>query len=255
MKSCAFTRRGVLEVALLGAGVLMWPPAAGWAADPDPQHRPELELPWIAENPTAVPVRVSVAHPMEPDHFIQVIEVVVETDPVPHKGTYRFTPANGQAWVSFPMRSGRGGLVAAAAECSRHGRFTGTREFQVTADGCGAMAEGSRDRAGNPRLRLPDASRRGEIVTVRTAVDHGSDTGLRLRGGTYVRDHTEFFVREMRAYFDQELVSDFRLTSGISPNPIIRFPLKVTAAGRVRVAFVNSEGQQWEVSQQVRLAG
>jgi desulfoferrodoxin (superoxide reductase-like protein) len=48
-----------------------------------------LEVPKLAEDPTAVPVRVSVDHPMERDHFIESVEVILDADPVPHKGTYR----------------------------------------------------------------------------------------------------------------------------------------------------------------------
>jgi desulfoferrodoxin (superoxide reductase-like protein) len=256
VKSCVFTRRGVLELAVLGAGALIWLPRAGSAQATDHRHQPELELPILAEDPTAVPVRVSVAHPMEPDHFIRSIEVVLETDPVPHKGTYRFTPANGQAWVSFPMRSGLGGLVKATAECSKHGRFSGTRELRVASDGCATGADGgARDRIGNPRLRVPDAPKPGGIIEVRTKLEHDSDTGLRLRGEKYVRERPEFFVKQMRVYFDQQLISDFRLTSAVSANPIIRFPVKVSGAGSLRVVFVNSEGRQWEVNERLRPAG
>lgn len=256
MRNCAFTRRDVLEMALLGAGALIVLPRVGWAQAADDQHQPTLHLPILAEDPTAVPVRVSVAHPMEPGHFIRAIDVVLEADPVPHKGTYRFTPANGQAWVSFSMRSGVGGLVRATAECNQHGRFSAVREVRVASDGCATTAEGgSRGPAGNPRLRVSDAPKRGEIVEVRTKLEHDSDTGLRQRGGKYVRERPEFFVKQMRVYLDQQLVSDFRLTSAISANPIIRFPVKVSGAGQLRVVFVNSEGRQWEITERLRPAG
>jgi hypothetical protein len=48
-------------------------------------------------------------------------------------------------------------------------------------------------------------------------------------------------------------VADFELTSAVSPNPLIRFPVRVTRAGVLRVAFVNSEGQRWEASETIRL--
>ncbi len=126
MSARLFTRRAALEISLFGAAGLAMRPAAGSAQAPERPHELKLEVPILAEDPTAVPVRVSVDHPMEPDHFIRSIEVVIESDPVPHKGTYRFTPANGQAWISFPMRSGVGGLLRATAECSKHGRFVAT---------------------------------------------------------------------------------------------------------------------------------
>ena len=256
MGKCLFSRRLVLQIALLGTGAVVLRPAVGSAQSLEREHQPNLELPVIAENPTAVPVRVSVDHAMEPNHFIRSIEIVLDKDPVPHKGTYRFTPANGQAWVAFPMRSGTGGIVRATVECSQHGRFVASRDIRVASDGCATLSDTiDKDRLGNPRLRLARPPRLGEVIEVRTKIDHDSDTGLSLRGATYVRERPEFFLKQMRVYFERELISEFRLTSAVSPNPIIRFPFKMARAGTLRVVFLNSEGRQWEVAESIQPAG
>ncbi|MGH7325605.1 MAG: thiosulfate oxidation carrier complex protein SoxZ, partial [Candidatus Rokuibacteriota bacterium] len=83
-------------------------------------------------------------------------------------------------------------------------------------------------------------------------LDHGSDTGLLLKAGRYVRVRSEFFLKEMHVYLGRQKISEFRFTSALSPNPIIRFPLKVTGAEALRVVFVNSEGQRWEASELIR---
>jgi hypothetical protein len=84
-------------------------------------------------------------------------------------------------------------------------------------------------------------------------VDHDSHTGLVLKGGKFVREQPEFFVKEMLVYLDAEKISEFQMGSAISANPLIRFPLKITRSGTVRVVFVSSEGPRWEVSQPVRV--
>jgi sulfur-oxidizing protein SoxY len=253
--ACELDRRTVLSL-LVGGGTFMLRPEVGHAKAGADDHRPKLELPILAEDPTAVPVRVSVEHPMERDHYIQSIQVVLATDPVANKGIYRFTPGSGQASVAFPMRSGVGGVVQATVECTRHGRFAATREVRVAGDGCATMPERVvRERSGNPKLRLARVPRLGEIVEVRTKVDHESDTGLSLKGGVYVRERPEFFIKQVHVYFDRELVADFTLTSAISANPIFRFPVRVPRPGVLRVVFVNNEGRQWEVTEPVRLAG
>jgi desulfoferrodoxin (superoxide reductase-like protein) len=210
-------------------------------------------MPILAEDSAAVPLQVSVEHPMEPDHFIRSIEVTLDKDPVPWKGKFLFTPGNGRAWAAFTMRSGAGGLVRATAECSRHGKFTATREIRVAEGGCATAAPVDRSRIGNPQLRLPGSLRAGQVVEVKTKVDHDSQTGLALKGGKYVREGPEFFIKEMLVYLDAEKISEFQMGSAISANPLIRFPLKITRSGTVRVVFVNSEGQRWEASQPVRV--
>ena len=256
MDHCLFSRRAILRAALLGAGAYLSRPVLGAAQGLEREHEPTLDLPILAEDPTAVPVVAWVDHPMGPDHFIKSIEVVLDADPVSRKGVYLFTPANGRAWVSFQMRSGVGGLGKAMAECSRHGRFVGTREVRVAADGCTSPPDKvTKDRVGNPRLRVPRSFKVGEVIEVRAKIDHPSDTGLNFRDGKFVLDRPEFFLKQMRVSFDGQLISDFRLTSAVSPNPLIRFPLEVTRAGTLQVAFANNEGQQWVTTQFIRPAG
>jgi predicted secreted protein len=239
---------------LLGSALTLLVPAR-LRAEPalEREHRPVITAPSLAEDPAAVPIQVAVNHPMEPDHFIRSIEIRLDSDPVPDKGKYLFTPANGQAAVAFSMRSGTGGTLKATVECSRHGRFVATRDIRVTEGGCAALPDMSRDRLGNPRLRLPESMRAGEIVQVRAKVDHNSYTGLVLKGGKHVREAPEFFVKQMLVFLDDERVSDFQMTSAVSANPLIRFPLKVTRAGTLRVVFVSSEGPRWEAAQPIRL--
>lgn len=253
MDRAPLSRRGVLGLALVGAAGIVLRPAAIEAGTAAFEHRPTIGVPNLAEDPTAVPVRVSVEHPMERDHFIESVELILETDPVPHKGTYRFTPANGRARLSFPMRSGTGGVLKAIVWCNRHGRVVGTRELRVGGDGCASEPDGSRGRPGNPRIRVMGVPKLGEVVDVAVKLDHESDTGLRLRNGKYTRVRPEFFVREMQVFLGGQRISDFRLTPALSSNAILRFPVLVRGASTLRVVVVNSEGQRWDATEEIRL--
>ncbi len=221
----------------------------------DLTHRPQIDLPVLADDPVAVPLQISVDHPMEPEHFIRSLAVSLETDPVPYKGTFLFTPANGRACVTFQFRSGIGGVVKVAGECTRHGRFTGSREVRVVEGGCTTAPDRTaRERLGNPMIRLPRSLRAGEVVEVRTKLDHNSYTGLALKNGRFVRELPEFYVKQMLVFLDDQKISEFQMTSAVSPNPLIRFPLKVRGAGTLRVVFVNNQGLRWEAVEPVRPA-
>ncbi len=250
-------RRSFLFLSLAGGACVLLSDRLWAQTAPDRSHQPVIDLPLLAEDGSAVPIQVSVDHPMDPDHYIKQIEVVLDTDPVPAKGIYRFTPDNGRASVAFQMRSGVGGTLKAIVECSRHGKVVGTKEVRVVEGGCTTapdkVAKGRL--GGHPMLRVGRIARPGEIVEVRAKVNHNSYTGLVLQGGKIVRERPEFFVKQMRVYLDQQLVSDFQLTSAVSPNPLFRFPLKVNRPGLLRVVFVNNEGQQWEISEPLRVAG
>lgn len=249
------SRRSVVGFALSGAAAIVLRPATSDAGTLASGHQLMLDVPKLAEDPTAVPVRVSIDHPMERDHFIESVEVILDADPVPHKGTYRFTPGNGRARISFPMRSGTGGVLKAIATCNRHGRFVGTREVRVGGDGCATEPDGSRVRPGNPRIRVMGAPKLSGVVEVAVKLDHESDPGLRLKDRKYTRVRPEFFVREMQVFLGRERISEFRLTSALSSNAIVRFPVRVTGAAPLRVVVVNSEGRRWEAAEPIRLDG
>lgn len=249
-KDGALSRRSFL----VGTSLVLAPARLLAQTSPEREHRPQLDIPLLADDPTAVPVRVWVDHPMEPDHFVRSIEVRLDSDPVPYKGTFLFGPANGRAAVAFKMRSGTGGVVRAVAECSRHGRFSGTREIRVVEGGCTTPPEATaRERPRNAQVRLPEPIAPGQIVEVRARVEHNSDTGLRLRNGRFVREAPEFYLKEILVFLDDQRISEFRLGPAVSANPLIRFPLRVSRSGTLKVVFVNSEGQRAEASQAIRL--
>lgn len=229
------------------------PRAAGAREASDRAHRVEFDLPILAEDPTTVPVEVSVDHPMEADHFIRSLEIRLDTDPIPQKGTFFFTPVNGRASVAFQMRSGVGGVVTVVGECTRHGRFQGGRRVRVAEGGCTTAPEKlGRAGLGNPRIRMPRSFRAGQVMEVRTKVDHNSYTGLALKDGKFVRELPAFYVKQMLVFLDNRKVSEFQMSSAVSPNPLIRFPLRASRRATLRIVFVNSVGQRWEATQVLR---
>jgi hypothetical protein len=72
---------------------------------------------------------------MDPDHYITSVNVVNVRDPVPLKGSFHFTPANGQVYLAFQARLDQGvSKVLATAECNVHGRSEATRSQAARAD-------------------------------------------------------------------------------------------------------------------------
>src|SRR5215510_9286312 len=123
-----YSRRDAVRLMLLAGAMAGWTRTAsaqeaGRPAPADAAHRIVVDVPILADDPVAVPLTVSVDHPMEPDHYITRLEVTLASDPVPRKGSFRFTPRSGRASVAYQMRSGQGGELALEADCSRHGRF------------------------------------------------------------------------------------------------------------------------------------
>jgi hypothetical protein len=212
-----------------------------------------------------VPIVIEMAHPMEPEHFIRALAVRNPADPIPSKGRFEFTPANGQLYLAFQARLQEGvSEVTVVTECSRHGRHAAVGVVKVAegAGGCAAPAPpapAASDEIHPPAIRIPRLVREGrlrpgEIVDVQVTIRHPSRTGLVLRDGVFVQESEPFFLSELIAWYGDERVSRFALTPALSDNPLITFRLRATRAEPLRVALANSRGQRFEAVHQVRLA-
>jgi sulfur-oxidizing protein SoxY len=246
----------VLCALVVTGGAALGPrPAAGQGssrsgAGGDPAHRIQVDAPILADDPVAVPLTVSVEHPMEPEHYIKSLEVTLATDPVPQKGTFLFTPGSGRASIAYQMRSGQGGELTVAAECSQHGRFEARHTVRVAPGGCAVPAGGAvREAGGMPSVRADGRTRRGQAIPVWAALRHSSHTGLIERQGKLVPGRPAYFVERLTVFLGEERVSEFRLTPAISPDPKLRFFVKAEPGRAVRVVFVNNRGERWEASQ------
>lgn len=146
-----FLQRLVLAVSGLTIWLGPWAHAFGGMAPPrirrakDPehltsfeqQHVPQLFMLEAAEDGARVPVTVFVDHPMEPDHYINSLEILNYDDPIISKGTFYLTPDNGRAYLSTQVRLDSGNMtIYAVARCNRHGRWAGNTEIFVNRGGC-----------------------------------------------------------------------------------------------------------------------
>jgi sulfur-oxidizing protein SoxY len=261
-----WSRRGFIGLAAATAAGLMAEPLTGPAraqeAPTDATHRPVLRLPARTSNGARVPIVVDVPHPMEPAHRITALDIVNPRDPVPLKGTFHFSAANGRASVAFQARLDEGpAAVVASAECGRHGRASATAPVTIApgAGGCagGAPAVLAPDEIRPPVIRIPQLIADGWItagamIDVQVKTKHPSRTGLAFEDGRWVQASAPFHLTEMKVVYGDELVSRFVLTAALSDNPMITFKLRAVRQAPVRVMLVNTRGERFEAMHAIR---
>ena len=271
-----WSRRWFLTAAGLG---LVGPMAAGRAArartldgdDPDRLppferlHLPRLTTPAVVGNGAKVPVVLEMAHPMEADHSIATVRVVNARDPVPGKGVFHLTPANGRVYVSYQVRLDAGvSEVSASAECTRHGPWSAGRAIRVVdgGGGCAAAAPPAArmaDEIRAPAIRIPELVKRGrlkagETVLVQLLMRHPSRTGLALRDGQFIQETEPLYLKDVDVMYGGERVSRFELTSALGDDPFIGFTLRVRQPGPLVVVLANNRGQRFEAAEQIRFS-
>ena len=273
------TRRSFIALAP-GAAVGLWLRPA-WAVEAvrplaegagqrsaiEREHVPALRLPGFTTNGAKVPIVVEMSHPMTADHHVTSVEVVNEDDPIPSKGTFHFTPANGRVYLAFQARMhGGSSQVSATAECNRHGRWTARRPIEIPADagGCGGAAPApataaSGEEVRGPVIRLRELVERGrlrrdELVHVQVKMRHPNRTGLVFRDGGFVQESEPLYLEELEVHYAGERVSRFEMTPALADDPLITFALTARSEGPLRVVVVNSRRQKFEATHEIRFS-
>ena len=89
-------------------------------------------------------------------------------------------------------------------------------------------------------INVPRAVKAGEVVEVKTLVQHAMETGYRLDsdGAPLARD----LIRRMEARFEGELVFAADLHAAIAANPYVAFHLRVPRAGTLTLTWQGDNG-------------
>ncbi len=98
--------------------------------------RVKLELPVLAENGNAVPMKVAVESPMTPADHVKAIHLLSERNPVRNMATFHLGPRAGRAVVASRVRLAGSQRVVAVAELSDGSFWYGVAEVNVTASAC-----------------------------------------------------------------------------------------------------------------------
>lgn len=106
-----------------------------------------------------------------------------------------------------------------------------------------------------PRMRIKRRVKPDEIFKVKVRFDHSSFTGLGMvdeNEERFNRATPSTFIRNMLVYYDDGLVSRFRMSSAIADAPLFTFKLKAIKEAPVKVVFVDDQGERWETSKDVK---
>jgi sulfur-oxidizing protein SoxY len=272
------SRRGFLELTSTAAGLWIAPawarPARTYFVADDPAHLSPLErehlvslrVPAKTRNGHKVPIVVEMSHPMTRDHQITSLEVVNETDPIPSKGIFHFTPSSGVVYVGFQARMDEGdSQVTVSADCNQHGRWAARRSISIAegAGGCSGTAPPWARTAGAdihpPEIRIPELAERreirgGDVIHPQLKIRHPNRTGLVEQDGEFVRASEPLYLKEMEVWFGGELVSRFEFTPALSDDPFITFALLVSREAALEVRLANNRGERFEAAQDIRLS-
>ncbi|WP_424812304.1 thiosulfate oxidation carrier complex protein SoxZ [Roseococcus sp. YIM B11640] len=99
-----------------------------------------------------------------------------------------------------------------------------------------------------PRLRAPRTARAGEVVEIRTLVEHPMETGLRQEGGrTVPRD----LLGRITVRVNGEVALDGELRNGSAANPYHVFFLRLERTSEIEVIATDERGRSSRASARI----
>lgn len=92
----------------------------------------------------------------------------------------------------------------------------------------------------NPRVRLPVSARKGEVIEIKTLVQHPMETGLRKdAGGTLL---PRSIVNRLTCRFNGRLVFEALMEPAIAENPYLVFHFKAGESGSFEFTWTDDNG-------------
>jgi thiosulfate oxidation carrier complex protein SoxZ len=257
---CGTTRRAALRLAVAGLGlaaVRPWPvtagelgPAArallaGRTAVPSPDL--SLDLPSIFEQGASVPLAVAVASPMAATDYVRRIALFAEGNPFPEVMTLHLTPDNGRAHVATRIRlEGGEQEVTALAELCDGRALLARRTVVVGIGGCGSERTPvliGADPPPEPRIRVPEAAHRGELIEIKTMIPHRMETGLRHDGEG--RPIPRRIIHRMECALDGRPLFAADLTPAVAANAYLTFHLRAQAPATLAFTWLEDGGRTY----------
>jgi sulfur-oxidizing protein SoxZ len=100
-----------------------------------------------------------------------------------------------------------------------------------------------------PRIRVPKSAKPGEVIVIKTLINHVMETGLRKDGdgNPIPRQIINTFTCE----FNGQPVYSTELEPAISANPYFEFNAKVTESGTFKFTWVDDDGSVYEAEEQI----
>lgn len=216
-----------------------------------------LDAPARAEDAAIVPISITAQIPQTNDRYIKTIYLIIDKNPGPLIGTFRFTPKSGRADLAFRVRVNAYSPIRAIAE-TNDGELYMSRRFIKATGGCSAPAGSDLDAAmatlGKIKLQTISVSQLAKPTAVKLMISHPNLSGMQMDQVTHLYTPAQF-IRHLKVNFEGEEVFSAETGFGISENPSFRFFFVPESEGELTAEITDTKGLQFSQTLQVAPIG
>ena len=101
------------------------------------------------------------------------------------------------------------------------------------------------------RISIPETASKGEVIEVKTLIQHAMESGFRRdgRGKVIPRD----ILTKFECQYKDEVVFSADFFPAIAANPLLSFFVKATESGTLLFRWTDQSGEVWEETRELRV--
>ncbi|AXS39762.1 quinoprotein dehydrogenase-associated SoxYZ-like carrier [Breoghania sp. L-A4] len=214
-----------------------------------------LEAPYRALDAATVPIKIVPQIPQSANRYIKTLTLIIDENPSPVVGTFRFSPDNGIASLATRVRVNAYTNIRAIAE-TNDGALYMTTKYVKASGGCSAPAgkdhELALSRMGKMKLKQIGAWHAGQPAETQFMVSHPNYSGMQSDQVTQLWIPADY-VRTIELTLGDKPVLSFEGDISMSENPSIRFFVKPEDSAVLHAKVTDSEDRVFEQSWPVHL--
>ena len=207
----------------------------------------KLSVPYRAEDASVVPVSINAQIPQTKEHYIKTLYLFADNNPEPLAGTFRLTPAMGQADLAMRIRIDQYTNVRAVAEMNTGELYMDTK-FIRASGGCSLPPpflelQAAKEHIGEMNFRSV-ASDNEEGTLGQLRIRHPNVNGLQLDQRTRSIIPADYVTKVMVSFNDTHIMTA-ETDISISQDPSFRFFFNPDQGGELKAEMEDSKGRKF----------
>lgn len=201
--------------------------------NPDDREVIRVFLNTRADDASTVPVMINGLIDQSPTEYIKTMYLIVDRNPIPTAGIFRFTPDSGRVKMETRLRFEQYSFVRAIAELN-DGRLYMSQRWVMAAGGCSAPLGKNvgADSIGKMRFRMDDQIEYDKPMLIELQVRHPNESAL---ASDLEPDQVPQFIRNVNVDYNGRPVMSGEVNFSLSDNPVFRFYFVPRAEGELNV--------------------
>ncbi len=212
----------------------------------------QLHMPERAEDPTVVPVSIYSMLPQTEERYIKEVTLIIDNNPAPLAGRFKFTPKSGRAHVSLRIRVAEHTPVRAVAELN-DGSLHMSRRYIAASGGCSGPIPTDLDKAmsrlGKMKLNIGAFESSDKPLSTKLRIRHPNITGMQTSGGEFLPAR---YVQNIKVSYDGDTVFSAQTDVSVSEDPTFGFYFVPSGDGEMIAEVTDSAGETFTKTIQVK---